>query len=128
MDDEQDILDSLQVGLSSFLPMPLTVDVALSAAEARTWLGQHRCDMVIADEKMPAERGTALLAWMRHAHPGVARVLMSAYAPASIDVSGAAPCLVLKKPFDLETMVVALQQTLEQLPRAAKDGTGATTR
>jgi DNA-binding NtrC family response regulator len=112
VDDEPDILEALEVGLQSFLGLPVEVVAAVSPTEARRQLGGKPFDMVIADEKMPGESGSQLLAWVRGAQPRVTRVLMTAYAPESVDAANAAPQLVLRKPFDLATLVPAVRSAL----------------
>lgn len=56
------------------------VHTAASLEEVLDLLARHTVHVLIADQRMPAVRGSALLARVREAHPQVRRMLVTAYA------------------------------------------------
>jgi two-component system probable response regulator PhcQ len=56
--------------------------VASSVAEARALIEAQpeRIGVVLTDQRMPGETGVDLLAWLRQRHPGIVRLLTTAYA------------------------------------------------
>ena len=58
----------------------MEVHTAATAAEVMDLLARHTVHVVIADQRMPVIRGSALLAEVRGKYPSVRRMLVTAYA------------------------------------------------
>jgi DNA-binding NtrC family response regulator len=121
VDDEPDILQTLQDTLQQLLGTPVDVDVATSGEEAKQRLeGPARYDLVMTDERMPGLRGIELLEWLRLTQPRTVRVLMTAYREGSIGqeaVNRAGANLFIYKPFDLAQMLPILRKALHEKAR-----------
>ena len=114
VDDEPDILTTMEDLLRQHLGMPAEVATASSGQEARAMVERGPpFDAVIADERMPGMRGSELLAWLGEAHPGTLRVLMTAYAERVVRAEGAPRAdLLLFKPFQVPVMLQRLRASL----------------
>ncbi len=78
VDDEQEILDGLQVGMRRFRKRWKT-HFATSGAAALELLEQHPVDVIVSDMRMPGMDGAALLEQVQTRHPGVLRIILSGY-------------------------------------------------
>ena len=125
VDDEPDILDSLQLllGRSSLAPRVLT---ASSGAEGLQVLGREPVDLVVSDFKMPGMDGIQFLVAARELRPGVHRVLFTAYADAELARRAQAEAgltAFLSKTMDprelLRTLESLLAEAAAALPGAA---------
>lgn len=77
VDDERDILESLE----SLLGLSLNVPVVLapSGPHALAVLANHPVDLIVSDYSMPGMDGLEFLRRSREACPGAQRMLMTAY-------------------------------------------------
>ena len=78
VDDEPDILDTLQRLVEVVMP-DVGVVTAGSGAEALRALERGRVDLVLSDYKMPGMDGLELLSAVQRRHPGIRRVLLTAF-------------------------------------------------
>ena len=78
VDDEPDILQSLQTLLELALPS-VEVLTAESGPKALEKLQQHPVDLIISDFKMPGMTGLEFLDKAKAAAPGTPRILMTAF-------------------------------------------------
>jgi two-component system probable response regulator PhcQ len=77
VDDEPHITDALS---RHFAKKRFHVLKALSAAEAYQILERRRVDVVVSDERMPGEPGSAFLAKVRERFPNTIRIILSGQA------------------------------------------------
>lgn len=106
VDDEPDILESLQALLESSLDV--SVLTAPSGPDALRILEGRAVDLIITDYRMPGMTGLEFLSAARKVAPEAARILITAYpdldiALQSINQEGVENFVV--KPFDPETVV-----------------------
>lgn len=108
-----------QSGMCDFLSHYLKTrgyeaEVAHSAEEALEALKKSEFDLVLSDIMMPFVDGLDLLREIKKSRPGVAVILMTAYA--SLDKAmkaikyGAADLLI--KPFEMSALVAVVEKTL----------------
>jgi two-component system response regulator FlrC len=91
------------------------VHEAQDGAEALALLesGASLIDCVVSDVMMPRLNGVELLQALSLRHPGLPVLLMSAYGTAELVERGiAAPCGILAKPFDPDTLVDVVRKCL----------------
>lgn len=74
VDDDTNLLESISRSLAR---QPFRVRVAAGGLEAKALLDEEEIDVLVADENMPGMRGSELIQWVRHAHPGVIRILLT---------------------------------------------------
>jgi two-component system NtrC family sensor kinase len=115
VDDEKYILDFFT---EIFKMFPMEVDTAGDGLAAMKKLNQNDYDVVITDFKMPQMSGRELFAWIKEKRPHLSRRI--------IFVTGDTvstetrlffennPNLYLAKPFKIEEVKEAIQQTLEK--------------
>lgn len=120
VDDEPGIREMIAQALTRLVPesCPLT---AASAAEALLTLRERRVEIVISDHRMPGMTGLDLLVEVRKAHPGVHRVLMTAFADKPLverSVSEAALEHFLSKPFRTSDVAMLVRRLLRADARA----------
>ena len=120
VNDEPDMLE-----LVARILKPLAdVRTAGSVADAVRVLAAARCDLVLADERMPDEPGTDLLVRVARESPSTVRILMSAYADVDLMVSAINRGKVdrfLVKPFAPDELRSMVEDALASAPRP--DGT-----
>ncbi|MEA3190507.1 MAG: hypothetical protein QOD77_1089 [Thermoplasmata archaeon] len=111
VDDEPDILESLQSYLQATLP-GVRILVAANAAAALPLVSQ--ADVIVSDLRMPGMDGLELLTRVRRKYPLVRRILITAFQEPSLEdrAAQAGVGAVLRKPFELnefrETVTEAL--------------------
>lgn len=73
IDDDENLLESLKVVLRQ---EPYTILTAVSVEEAKRYLDSHRIDVIVCDDRLPTQNGTAFLATLKQAeHPAIRIVL-----------------------------------------------------
>lgn len=117
VDDERDILDSMAAYLAFRMPGTRILQ-ATGADEAMRLLRSQPVDAVVSDLRMPRRDGLQLLADVGRERPGLPRVLITAYPEEDLGERAAAIGVqaILRKPFDLEAFVEAIQATMEDGP------------
>lgn len=111
VDDEPDILESLQSYLEATLP-GVRILVAANAAAALPLVA--KADVIVSDLRMPGMDGLELLDRVRRKYPLVRRILITAFQEPSLEDRAALAGVgaVLRKPFELnefrETVTEAL--------------------
>lgn len=91
----------------------LEILLAASAEEVLSLLATHDAHVVIADQRMPGTTGSELLARVREHHPGVKRMLVTAYADleALIEaVNNGGVTRYFAKPWMSDQLVAAVRQ------------------
>lgn len=114
VDDEQDILDSLESFLSSALAVK--VYTARSGPAALALLKDRRVDVILSDYKMPGMNGTEFLAEAAKLAPGVPRIMITAFATPELAAEAAREAgvvLVVSKPFDLKYFVEVVRAVID---------------
>jgi two-component system response regulator YesN len=86
VDDERDILDSLTSLLEAAVD-GVRVRVASSGQEALEILEREPVDLILTDYRMPGMNGLELLQAARRTHPGVPRILMTAFPELDIAIT-----------------------------------------
>jgi two-component system probable response regulator PhcQ len=114
VDDEENSLDSLKIALDD------TFDIitATGAAEGYRILQEQGSDIgvLMTDQRMPGESGTQFLEKARALHPGIMRILVTAYSDisAAIDaVNAGAIYKYVSKPWDVRDLEITLKRALE---------------
>jgi DNA-binding NtrC family response regulator len=98
-------------------------EVALSGESALRRIEQQLPDLVISDVRMPGISGVELLQRVRHSHPDLPFLLVTAHA----DIRDAVVSLklgaidYLKKPIDLEELLAAVRDNLGQQPAPTRE-------
>ena len=64
IDDDENLLESLKVVLRQ---EPYTILTAVSVEEAKRYLDSHRIDVIVCDDRLPTQNGTAFLATLKQA-------------------------------------------------------------
>jgi two-component system probable response regulator PhcQ len=123
VDDEQETRNYFRLALEP----EFAVLTAASAAEALEILGSEdmRVGVVISDQRMPGESGSAFLTKVRHADPMTVRILTTAYS----DLDGAIEAVnqgwiykYVAKPWNLEDLRATVRQAMEyRLLRQERD-------
>lgn len=115
VDDEADILESLQELLQAAIP-GLDVDVAPSGEDALEMLQKGAYDVLVSDFKMPGMNGMDLLREARKVAPGTPRVLMTAFPDLQIAIEAINDARIenfFTKPLDPEEVVDVLEAMLQ---------------
>src|SRR5262249_28501391 len=111
VDDERPVAESLQRLLQAD---GYTVDVATSAADARSLLGRVIYDLAVLDLRMPDVSGIDLLALCREIDPAIATLMLTAYGTVEAAVQsfqlGAKDFLT--KPVRHEELLAAVERAL----------------
>jgi DNA-binding NtrC family response regulator len=107
VDDEPDILDSLELLLQTEVP-EVEVLKATSGQQALEKMRGERVRLIISDYRMPGMDGFEFLEAARRLQPGVPSIMMTAYpdprlAARAVDELGVG--LFIAKPFDLNYLV-----------------------
>lgn len=114
VDDDQNVL----LGLVRVLRrQPYRILTARSAEEARWILKIHPVDVIVTDQQMPGERGTALLAWVAQHFPEVARIVLTGQPTVEAAISAINQAAVFQfftKPCNEVDLALAIRRALEQ--------------
>lgn len=100
----------------------MEVHTAGSAPEVMDLLARHTVHVVIADQRMPVTRGSALLAEVREKYPSVRRMLVTAYADLEAIIEAVNNGGVTKyfaKPWVNEQLVTAVDQAFADIQAEA---------
>ena len=93
-----------------------TVLAAADAIEARRWFAQQKVDLAIVDVNMPGEDGLSLARWMRHTHPRLGIVMLTANSAAvdrTIGLEQGADDY-LPKPFEMRELLARVRAVLRR--------------
>jgi DNA-binding NtrC family response regulator len=115
VDDEVDIVTTLRTWLERELPVE--VECAFSGAEGLQAMRRHRVDLVLSDYRMPGMDGLHFLRRAQELRPGVARILMTAYADIDVvmdAVNHAKASRFLRKPLQAPVLVKAIRDVLRE--------------
>lgn len=119
VDDEQDIVDSLQRTFRK----SYKVLTATSGNEAVELLKTHSIDLIISDQRMPGMTGDAVLATAKTLQPDAIRILLTGYS----DIESLIKCVneagiykYLAKPWEPEMLRLTVDRALEHLDVARK--------
>ncbi len=104
VDDELEFLEPLSIRLSR---RGVSCSIATSGDDALRALAGGSFDCAVVDVKMPGMDGLELLRRVRHAHPGVAVVLLTGHASVELGVQGMelGAFDYLLKPVDLDELL-----------------------
>jgi len=91
---------------------------ATSVAEGAKLVEEHGAEIgvLVSDQRMPGERGTDLLTQMRRDHPGVIRILTTAYSDLDSAIEAVNSGAIYKyivKPWDLRDLRVTLLRAMD---------------
>lgn len=114
VDDEPDILDSLQTILERHLP-GVKVRTALSGPQALDLLKAEPADLIVTDYKMPSMNGLDFLEEASRVAPGVPRILVTAFPDLDIALRAINQAGVehfITKPFRPEEVVEQVRAAL----------------
>lgn len=95
---------------------PFSSHWCVSGEEAIEWLGQHAADLALVDLRLPGIDGLTLLERVRKDHPQMASILVTAHGDVATAVRAIkmGVCDFLPKPFDLDELVLKMEQALKQ--------------
>lgn len=129
VDDEEPARWRLH-GLVAGCPSPRAevVGELASAAQARVWLAEHECDVVLLDIAMPGSNGLAFAEELRRGgRAAPALVFVTAHAEHALQAFELAATDYLTKPVRRERLQAALQRVDEQRsPRAPRSAPSPT--
>jgi response regulator RpfG family c-di-GMP phosphodiesterase len=114
VDDEPDILESLQELLEASLPT-VEVRTALSGPKALMELRKDRIDLIVADYKMPEMNGLEFLKKADEVAPGIPRILITAFPDLEIAIKAINDARIenfFTKPFEPNEVVGAIRSVL----------------
>jgi DNA-binding NtrC family response regulator len=120
VDDEQDILDSLDLVIQTRLP-GVEVITTLSGAAALDVMRQQKVGAILTDYKMPKMDGFQFVTEARKIDPHVPVVMMTAYPDPGLASKAQRDYgigLLMAKPFDMRYMVEILRLALAGKPLA----------
>lgn len=115
VDDEPDILEAMQLAVPAHLK-GAQIDTAESAVQAIQMASRNTYDAVVTDQRMPGMNGSALLRWFGTNHPGVRRIVMTAFSGPDMvrDAMEAGAELILLKPMEMVDVARQLSALLAE--------------
>ncbi|MBV8879208.1 MAG: response regulator [Planctomycetaceae bacterium] len=119
VDDDRAVLESLR---RLFRGEPYEVVTVASPGQALGVLRLGTVGVVIADERMPGESGSELLAEVRERWPWIGRVILTAYPGPEVTASGAKAGVdhLLTKPWDAESLKRTVERLLQDVQRTRR--------
>jgi len=118
-DDEEFVSGMVQEVLRSNLGCQ--IDKALDGAKAIEWINKTEYDLILSDVRMPKLDGFGLLEWVRNHRPAlVARFFFMTGDAGSAELNcklDTADLTVLRKPFDIETLLQTCRRTMKPAAR-----------
>jgi DNA-binding NtrC family response regulator len=121
VDDEADILDSLQTLLESALDN-VKVTIAASGREALTAMDAQSFDLILTDYKMPGMNGLEFLAEARERAPTTPKIMLTAFPDLELAISALNDQKIEKflvKPIEPDKLLTTVEEILsEQEDRA----------
>ena len=112
VDDEKDVLDSLNREFTRFKSLSANILLANSGNEALKILENVKVDIIIADQKMSGMSGVDLLEKTRVRYPSIKRVLITGYGDTRTfedAINKAHVSFFLKKPWDRNSLAMAIK-------------------
>ena len=97
-------------------PLCVLAGEAGSAAQARAWLSENRCDVMLLDIHMPGDTGTLLAADLKTVPDAPAIVFVTAHAEHALEAFELDAVDYLTKPVRRERLHAALQRVFERRP------------
>ncbi len=112
IDDDRDLLRLLSMRLQA---SGYRVSTAECAQAARTRLGVERFDLVLSDVRLPDGDGLALFEDIRHQHPALPVILLTAHGtiPDAVEATSRGVAGYLTKPFDGHSLTQRIEQILQ---------------
>ncbi len=117
VDDEKDILNSLNLVLGYAEEFKCDISVAKDAMVALEHLGKNEYDLVLSDYKMPGMNGVELLTKVKEKYPQTVRMLITGYSDVEIAKEAINKAHVhnyLEKPWDNDDLTLALYEALRR--------------
>lgn len=118
VDDDENLLHGLARALHS---QPYRIYTAQSAEEAKWVFKSRPVDVVLADERMPGESGTDLLAWVAKHYPEVVRIMLAGHPTVETAlraINEAGVCRFFTKPCNVVDLAIAIRRAMEQRDQA----------
>ena len=112
VDDEPDSLEPMRLILEGHY----RILTATNGDKALALLESERVEMIIADQRMPGMSGVELLTRIRETHPGIVRLILTAYTDFDAMITAINEGQVYRyiiKPWDVNDMRLTIQQALE---------------
>ncbi len=112
VDDEPDSLEPIGI----LLEQEYHVLTASSGSEALDLLEGTAAEVIIADQRMPGMTGVDLLATVRKRHPGIVRLILTAYTDFDAMLKAINEGRVYRyiiKPWDPEDMMLTIRQAFD---------------
>lgn len=116
VDDEKNILSSFK--RLFFADNSLTIYTAESGPQGLKLLAEHKIDLVISDQQMPAMKGLDFLLEVKKSYPKILRILMTGYTDLETAVEAINKGRIyryLNKPWNNEDLKVIIHNALDYL-------------
>ena len=112
VDDDQSIVEMIADVLTD---EGYTLRTALTLADARALIAEHRPDLVLLDLHLPGEKGHALVHELNtDGRANISIILMTADAQAVREISMDGIDFYLPKPFDLDDLIAAVTKYINE--------------
>lgn len=124
VDDESDILNSLNLVLGYAEEFSCNISVAKDADTALAHLKDQEYDLVLSDYKMPGMTGVELLTKVKERYPKTIRMLITGYSDVEIAKEAINMAHVhnyLEKPWDNDDLTLSLYEALRRKSKREKE-------